>query len=147
MSDAMDWDEIATRFHSARNWWVSTSGEAGPHAVPVWGVVVDGVLTFYSQASSVRGRNLAADPRLVLHLEDGESPLIVYGTAAVTGVVEDRPDLAALYRAKYDWPDDVEYLPDADGMTGTQVYEVAPTKAMAWTVTAPDAWTTRRWPA
>jgi nitroimidazol reductase NimA-like FMN-containing flavoprotein (pyridoxamine 5'-phosphate oxidase superfamily) len=147
MSHEMTWDEVAARFAGARTWWVSTAGEGGPHAVPVWGVVVDGVLTFYSQASSVRARNLAADPRVVLHLEDGESPLIVNGTAVVTGVVEDRPDLAALYREKYVAPDDGEYLPDADGMAGTLVHEVTPAKAMAWTVAASDAWTTRRWSA
>ena len=147
MSDGMTWDEVASRFAIARNWWVSTAGDAGPHAVPVWGVVVDGVLTFYGQSSAVRSRNIAADPRVVLHLEDGESPLIVHGTAIVTGVVEDRPDLAALYRAKYVAPDDGEYLPDADGMAGTLVYEVTPAKALAWTVAASDAWTTRRWPA
>lgn len=145
MSDELTWHEVADRFAAARNWWVTTAGDAGPHAVPVWGVVADGVLCFYGQASAVRSRNLAADPRLVLHLEDGESPLIVHGTAAVTGVVEDRPELAALYRAKYVGPHDGEYLPDADGMDGTEVFEVSPTKALNWTVTASDDWVTRRW--
>ena len=69
----LTWDEIAGRFSAARNWWVSTSGPGGPHAVPVWGVVVDDLLFFYGEESAVRTRNLGADPRLVVHLEDGDN--------------------------------------------------------------------------
>jgi hypothetical protein len=141
----LSWQEVADAFDGARNWWVATSGPDGPHSVPVWGVAVDGVLTFYGQESAVRSRNLASDPRVVLHLEDGETPIIVHGTAAPTGLLEDRADLESRYSAKYTWPTDAEYLPGAEGMEGTLVYEVSPTKAMTWTVTASDQWENRRW--
>ena len=75
-SSALTWDEIARRFDAARNWWVATTGPGGPHSVPVWGVVVDGTLLFYGEEVAVRSRNLAADPRMVAHLEDGDAPLI-----------------------------------------------------------------------
>ena len=44
MSGALEWDEVAARFAAAQNWWVSTSSsDAGPQAVPVWGVALDGL--------------------------------------------------------------------------------------------------------
>jgi len=141
----LTWDEVSQRFSAARNWWVSTSGEDGPHAVPVWGVVLDGVLTFYGADDAVRSRNLVADPRAVLHLEDGDSPLIVHGTVSRAGVVDDREDLAAAYRAKYTEPVDIEFLPSEPGYAGIAVWSLTPTKALAWSLVASDQWDVRRW--
>ena len=39
----------------------------GPHAAPVWGVVINHVLYLYSERRTVKARNLAADPRVVVH--------------------------------------------------------------------------------
>jgi hypothetical protein len=66
---SLSWEEITRRFTEAHNWWVSTSGDSGPHAVPVWGVVVREALHCSGDPGAVRSRNLAADPRLVVHLE------------------------------------------------------------------------------
>lgn len=98
---SLQWDEVVARFGAARNWWVSTTGRHGPHAVSVWGVAVEGVLSFYGAPTLVRSRNLAADPRLVVHLEDGEDPLILHGRAVARGLASASPDLVAAYQAKY----------------------------------------------
>ncbi len=39
-----------------------------PHAAPVWGVVTGGTLYLYSERRTRKARNLAADPRVVVHL-------------------------------------------------------------------------------
>ena len=44
MATELLWHEVATRFQTAPSWWVATQGPEGPHAVPVWGVVVDDAL-------------------------------------------------------------------------------------------------------
>jgi hypothetical protein len=41
----LHWVQVRQRFAEARNRWVHTSGSwGGPHAVPVWGVVLALVL-------------------------------------------------------------------------------------------------------
>ncbi len=141
------WDEVVERFGAAQNWWVATSGPAGPHAVPVWGVVVEDRLAFYGERSTVRSRNLAADPRLVLHLESGSAVLIVHGTARATGAAGDDPAVASAYAAKYDDPSDLEYLPDAPAMAGALLYVVSPARAISWTLGSSAEWDNRRWGA
>ena len=143
----LSWDEVAQRFAAAQCWWVATVGADGPHAVPVWGVVVDGVLQFYGDPSAVRSRNLVADPRLVLHLESGSSVLIVHGTAAAGGPAGEDPAVAAAYAAKYTDPTDLEYLPDAPGMGGALLWTVTPARAVSWQLGTSEDWVNRRWRA
>lgn len=143
----MEWDEVAERFGAAKVWWVATAGPEGPHAVPVWGVVVDGVLCFYGEPTTVRSRNLAADPRLVVHLESGSSVLLVHGEARVRGRAGEDPVVVAAYAAKYTDPTDLEYLPDAPGMEGTLLFVVEPTRALSWELGASSEWENRRWRA
>lgn len=128
----LGWDELAQRYGAAQNWWVATSGASGPHAVPVWGVVVDGALHFYGDPTSVRSRNLAADPRVVLHLESGSDVLIVHGSAPAGAPAHEHAGVVAAYAAKYTHPTDLPYLPDADGMADVLLHTVVPSRAVAW---------------
>jgi hypothetical protein len=144
---ALGWDEIERRFSDAQNWWVATSGDAGPHAVPVWGVVVDGALHFYSEDSTVRSRNLAGDERLVLHLESGSDVLILHGTATRGDAAGAHPAINAAYAAKYADPTDLEFLPDAEGMQGARLWTVSPERAIAWRLGSSEEWDNRRWTA
>ena len=144
---ALTWDEVVARFSAAPCWWVATSGADGPHAVPVWGVAVAGVLHFYGEAGTVRSRNLLADPRLVLHLESGSSVLIVHGTAAPGRPAGEDPDVVAAYAAKYSDPTDLEYLPDAPGMGAALLWTVDPVRAVAWELGTSQDWENRRWRA
>jgi len=139
------WAEIASRFSDARNWWIATSGAAGPHSVPVWGVVIDDALHFYGQPTAVRSKNLAADPRVVAHLESGDSVLILHGEAHVSEVPLESAAIVAAYASKYVKPDDVEYLPGQPSMAGTALYEIRPAKAISWEVVSPDNWVNRHW--
>ena len=97
--DTLSWAEVAARLAPARNYWLCTVMPSGaPHAAPVWGVVTGGTLYLYSERRTVKARNLAADPRVVVHLESGEDVLIVRGTA------EDLGALASLPRWLRPWP-------------------------------------------
>ena len=127
----MAWSAVAERLAPARNYWVGTTGRDGaPHASPVWGVLVDQTLFFYTEPGTAKARNLAADPRLVVHLESGDDVLIVRGTAeATTDPVLLAPVLAA-FAAKYAAPDDLQYLPG--GPPAEIVYAVRPRAALAW---------------
>lgn len=146
-ADTLSWDEIARRFTAARNWWVVTAGGGGPHAVPVWGVVLDGSFVLYGEPGSVRARNLAADPRLVLHLESGDDVLVVHGVAHDAGPAGGRDVVNRQFARKYTAHDDAEYLPDAPANAGSRLWSVAPSRAIAWRLAPSPQWTTRRWTA
>jgi hypothetical protein len=94
--DALSWPEVAARLAVARSYWLCTTTPSGaPHAAPVWGVVTGGTLYLYSERRIVKARNLAADPRIVVHLESGEDVVIVRGTARDLGTPAQVPDVVA----------------------------------------------------
>ncbi len=99
----LPWSHAIDRLTASRNYWLATTRPDGrPHVAPVWGAWVDGALYFGTDRTSVKARNLEANPTLVVHLESGDDVVILEGIpeiipdpAAVTG-------LDAAYRAKYD---------------------------------------------
>ena len=141
----LTWAEVAERFGAAQNWWVVTSGPSGPHAVPVWGVLAGGGLHFYGEAGALRSRNLAADPRLALHLESASDVLVLNGTASIGPPARQDVAVVAAYRAKYTHPTDLPYLPDADAMEHVLLFTVTPVRAMAWSLDGATEWAARRW--
>jgi hypothetical protein len=147
MADStMTWAEVAGRLAVARNYWLGTTLPSGaPHAAPVWGVVVGETLYLYTERSTVKARNLAADPRLVVHLESGDDVLIVRGTAEDVGPPGQVPFVVAALAQKYSRPEDRPYLPDADPSFDV-VYAVRPRSALAWRMDDYDA-SQRRWAA
>jgi len=141
----MTWAEVAGRLASARTYWVSSTTPSGaPHAAPAWGVVTGGTLYLYSERSTVKARNLAADPRVVVHLESGEDVLIVRGAAEDLGTPAMVPDVVAALAAKYTSPGDQQYLPDHDPDFDV-VWAIRPRSAMAWRLDDYAA-SQRRWP-
>ena len=134
-ASALDVDVLST---SPYKWY-------GPHAVPVWGVVVHEALHFYGDPGAVRSRNLAADPRLVVHLESGSDVLLLQGTALSVSLAGADSEVNASYAAKYTDPSDLPYLPDATLNSASRLYVVTPARAIAWTLGGPDEWDNRRW--
>jgi hypothetical protein len=112
----LPWSWAEERLAGAHNYWVST---VGPHASPVWALWRDGVLVFSCGPRSRKARDLARDPRVVIHLESGAEVVIVEGvsgpTAATDEVIEE-------YARKYDFR--------ADPNEGW--YGVVPQRAFAW---------------
>jgi hypothetical protein len=143
---SMTWTEIAGRLAAARAYWLgSTTTSGAPHAAPVWGVVTGETLHLYSERSTVKARNLAADPRVIIHLESGENVLIVRGVVEDLGAPAMVPSVVAALAAKYTRPQDQQYLPDHDPDFDV-VYAVRAQSAMAWRLDDYAA-SQRRWSA
>ena len=91
------------RLLSERNLWLATTRPNGkPHLVPIWFVWLDGHAFVCTPADSVKVRNLRANPRASLALEDGDRPAIAECT---TRLVE-KPFPAAVQQAfleKFGW--------------------------------------------
>lgn len=96
------WAAVEAQLREARNYWLCTTRPDGrPHAVPVWGVWLDGGLYFGTARDSVKGRNLEASRLATVHLESGDEVVTLDG--AVTDA--DATALAAVipaYLAKYE---------------------------------------------
>jgi hypothetical protein len=119
----LDWSWADERLAASRNYWIVTSSADGtPNAAPVWGVWADGAVHFSTSPRSRKGRDLARDPRVVIHLESGDEVVILQGE--VERNVLDDP-LADTYEAKYD------YRPDPKDTSGVW-YLLRPRRALAW---------------
>ena len=106
----------AERLEREPNVWLATVRPDGrPHLVPIWFVVDDGRWYICTAPDSVKARNLHANPKIALALEDGSNPHIVEGEARA---VKPNPAVVRKFKEKYDWDitEDSYY---------TQVFEVA----------------------
>jgi hypothetical protein len=144
--NTISWPEVAARLAVARNYWLSTTMPTGaPHAVPVWGVVIGHTLYLYGERRTRKARNLAADPRLVVHLESGDDVVIVRGTAEDLGTPVQVPHVVRALAAKYTSQADQQYLPDTDPDFDV-VYAIRPQSALMWRLSDYEA-SQRRWSA
>jgi pyridoxine/pyridoxamine 5'-phosphate oxidase len=89
----------------------------------VWGLWHDDAVVFSTSPQSRKGKNLARDARVTVHLESGDDVVIVDGTAERVAI---DAGVADAYKAKYAFrpnPDDPDAL----------WYSVRPRVAYAWT--------------
>jgi hypothetical protein len=78
----LSWSWVRKKMAGSRNYWVATAGPNGrPHVAPVWGVWLDDAFFFSTDGSSRKALNLAANPRIAIHLESGDEVAIVEGEA------------------------------------------------------------------
>jgi hypothetical protein len=99
------WSWAVERLTKARNYWIgSTRADGRPHVAPVWGLWLADGLYFGSNPTSQKGRNLARNPEVVMHLESGDEVVIVEGRITrldPTQATVFQP-IAASYKTKYD---------------------------------------------
>lgn len=120
----LPWGEVAERLAAARNYWLCTTRPDGrPHAMPVWGLWLQDALVFSTDPSSRKGRNLAANPAAVVHLESGDDVVVLEGS--VGPYRGDVTDFAERYAGKYG------FRPEP-GDEAQGVYTFRPSVALAW---------------
>jgi Pyridoxamine 5'-phosphate oxidase len=130
----LDWTSVEQRLIDSLHYWLATVRRDGrPHVVPVDGMWLDGGCHFGGDPATVHIRNLRSDGRATLNLEDGESAVIVEGTAEWTMPSQSVAQrLAAAARAKYGYSDSA-----ASYQAG--VWRLQPVKVLAWTQLYLDA--------
>jgi len=130
----LPWSFVEQQMEAARNYWIATANSNGrPAATPVWGAWVDGKLYFDGSPETRRGRNIAQNPQVVVHLESGDQVLILEGKAHIYDSAPERvvaEKVAAAYRAKYS---EAGYSPNPDQWDAGGLYEFEPEMAMGWT--------------
>jgi PPOX class probable F420-dependent enzyme len=123
----ISWDHAERSLRNASSYWLCTTRADGrPHAMPVWGLWRDGALWFGTGRTSIKGRNIARDPRVVVHLESGDDVVILEGT------VEERwdPEVVTAYAEKYAMAADE--LRFEESPSGGGIYYLAPERAQLW---------------
>ena len=119
----LPWTWVRDRLESTRNYWIGTTRPDGaPHAMPVWAVWIDRSLVFSTSPRSRKGRNLAHDPRVSLHVEKDDDVVILEGVVETVTLDE---HLADLYAAKYDFRPSPDSLDEA-------WFRVRPRVVFAW---------------
>jgi hypothetical protein len=125
--ELLPWAQVVEWLEAARNYWVSTTRPDGrPHAKPVWGLWLDGMVMFSTDPGSVTGRNIAAGSPLQVHLESGDE------VAILDGVIE-RPsdtDLLARFADAYDSKYGIRVDVTRDE---TPILALRPTTVLSWT--------------
>lgn len=141
-SGLLPWSEAERRLTVAHDYWCATvRSDGSPYVMPVWGVWLDGRVWFSSSLRSRKARNLAADPRCSMTVDDARDPVVVDG---VVERVLDRGRIAAFLaaaNAKYDESLTLEFLDPA--VNGTFV--LRPRRVIALSgkdfVGSPTRWT------
>ena len=121
---------MVERLAGAEAYWLATvTPSRRPHAVPIWGVLLDGELYLETGApSTIKNRNLASNPAVSVHLDGANDAVIVTGTA-----VPVRPEplleteLIEAFHTKYPG-----YRPEPGGWARGGLVRVAPSAVLAW---------------
>lgn len=130
----LDWDSVDARLAAAHHYWLATVRPDGrPHAVPSDGLWLEARWYFGGSPTTVKHRNLLANPRATLHLEDARSAVIVEGRCEIRMPgPEGAQRLVEQSKAKYGYAPPVEaYL--------SGVWTLIPRRVMAWTELHVDA--------
>lgn len=102
--ERLPWSRVSELVAKARNYWVATARPDGrPHTAPVWGVWLDGAFYFETSRESRKARNLAANPEIAVHIENGDVGVILEGTVEEVRDEAAIVRFAAAYNSKYDW--------------------------------------------
>jgi len=133
-TSTVSWEYVVERLSAAKNYWLcSVRPDGRPHAIPRWGVFVDGKVYYDGSPETRHARNLLENPHVVLHLESGDQAIIAEGACAPVGKppVELAQRVAANYCAKYEQHG---YAPQPDQWDEGGLYAFTPRKVLAWTV-------------
>jgi PPOX class probable F420-dependent enzyme len=133
----LPWSWAELRLRTARSYWLATVGADGaPHVAPVWAAWAEDALWFGTDPASAKGRNLARDHRVAVHLESGDEVVIVHGRAEPSAVGRLDPDRLATvdeaYAAKYADPETGEPMRLSATPEEGSFYRVVPERVLGW---------------
>lgn len=141
------WSWAVEQLTNARNYWFCTTRPDGrPHAMPAWAIWLDDALYFDGSPETRRGRNLALNPAITVHLESGDNVVVLEGEALEPGKPSRELALrmVAAFEAKY--AESHDYHPEPTTWDNGGLWRLAPRVAFGWTA-FPRALTRWRFPS
>jgi hypothetical protein len=136
--ELVPWSFVIERIRESGAYWLVTVRPGGrPHAMPVWGVFVDDDLYLETDPGTRKARNLAANPRVVVHPDGADEAVIVEGSAsAFVPPRELGKRIAAEFTRKHPG-----YRPSASEWDNGGLFRIVPEVVFAWR----DMPTATRW--
>ncbi len=123
----LEWSWVADQMEQSRNYWIaSVRADGRPHAAPVWGVWMDGAFYFGTGRKSVKARNFAHQPKVVIHLESGDDTVIFDGEVEEVTATDVLKRIADVYGKKY------PFQPDPINEPESAYYVLVPSSVLAW---------------
>lgn len=142
----LDWAEVEPRLVAAQHYWLgSVRPDGRPHAIPRWGVWLDGRFWYDGSPETRHARNAEQNPAVTLTLEDGKQAVIVEGKSRATRA--DAGGLGARLATAFEKYHADGYAPGADAWSapdGGGLRVITPVRALAWFSFPTDA-TRFRW--
>jgi PPOX class probable F420-dependent enzyme len=105
-----------------------------PHAAPIWIDVEDGAIVFNTGVDTVKGRNIARDPRVSIVVQDDRPPfsyVLVEGRAETSDDLDDVRAIATRIGGRYMGEDRAEAFGARNGVPGELVVRVRPTHVVS----------------
>jgi hypothetical protein len=130
----LDWSAVEARLAAAKHYWLgSVRPDGRPHAVPRWGVWLDGRFWYDGSPETRHARNAERQPAVTLTLESGSQAVIVEGDSHATRA--DAEGLGARLSAAFGKYRDDGYAPAADAWSGDDgggLRVITPRRVLAW---------------
>lgn len=124
------------RLAAERVIWLTTVTPAGqPQASPVWFLFADGEFLIYSLPGTARTRNLAANPRVSLHLDGngrGGDIVSVEGRARIDPAAPPSSAVAAYQERYAEWIARNGWTPESFARDYPVALRIRPTRVRAW---------------
>jgi nitroimidazol reductase NimA-like FMN-containing flavoprotein (pyridoxamine 5'-phosphate oxidase superfamily) len=128
----ISWQHVVERLTEAESYWVATVDPQGrPHSTPVWGAYLRELIFLDGSTETKRGRNIAANPQVAVHLESASDVVIAEGRAEKIQIDPGLATLLAEETARKYGP--MGYSPSANDYAGQAVWAVRPRVVFAWT--------------
>ncbi|MFI5529083.1 PPOX class F420-dependent oxidoreductase [Kitasatospora sp. NPDC051853] len=108
--------------------------DGSPHVAPVWFLLEGDELVFNTGAETVKGRNLARDPRAVVCVDDDRPPfdfVTVRGRAGLSADLDEVRHWAGRIAARYMGEDRAEEYGARNGVPGELLVRIAIEKVVA----------------
>jgi PPOX class probable F420-dependent enzyme len=105
-----------------------------PHAAPIWYAVDGRTIVFNTGAATIKGRNLANDPRVAICVDDDRLPfsfVAIEGRAEIFDDLDEVRRWAAILGGRYMGADQAETYGRRNGVPGELLVRVHPTNVVA----------------
>ena len=121
--------------HGTRTGKVATTRADGrPHVAPIWFTLDGDDVLFNTHETSVKGKSLARDPRVMLSVDEESPPysfVLIEGTATLGTDVGESRRWATVIGGRYMGADRAEEYGARNGVQGEYLVRVTPTKVIA----------------
>ncbi len=127
----LNWDEVAARLTESMHYWIcSVRPDGRPHVVPRWCVYVDGKIYYDGSPETRHAINIASNPNVTVHLENGQEAVILEGISKPSE--KPSPEFGKRLSQAYKKYKEYGYTPGPHSWDQGGLYEFTPRQCIAW---------------